>query len=317
MKETSIWVSIIIPVFNRETLVSSAIESALAQTYGLVEVLVVDDGSTDDTYQLLKQYDGKIRIITQPNRGQSAARNRGLVECSGEYVLFLDSDDYLEPFAVELLLAGLKKKEKESLDWGLSYGKMLTCDDRLVPLKQQRPRRYCSGNDVLPSLFFDNFVRTGTYLVRKTVLDQIGGFKEDLAVREDRLLLFLIAARSYFHFIDRYVVRYRRHGGARARNNPSQMFCQGARHLDYFFQEAPSPLPEAVIKAKPKLYGDLYMELFKTAWRNRLWNEAVAYYRAACKHQKRYFFYPKPLFRATFAALRQPKTNGVPPGQTP
>jgi glycosyltransferase involved in cell wall biosynthesis len=295
-------VSIIIPVYNRQDLVAAAIESALAQTESDIEVLVVDDGSTDDTLHVLERYGNNIRVITQPNRGQSAARNTGLARCSGEYVLFLDSDDWLEPFAIETLLAGLKEKQKESSDWGLAYGKMLTCDENLAPLKNQRKIYY--HGDVLQPLLFDNFVRTGTYLVKKSILNAVGGFKEDLVVREDRLLLFSIAAQTKFHFIDQFLVRYRRHEGLRARQNPLPTLKQGTRHLDYFFAETPAPLPSAVMKSRAKLYGLLHIDLFKTAWRNQLWHETVIHFRAAGWHQKRYYFYPKYLVRAIISLLK-------------
>ena len=227
MKEILSKVSIIIPVFNRQDLVASAIESVLAQTYSNIELIVVDDGSTDNTPYVLKRYD-TIKIVTQTNSGQSIARNAGLKISSGEYVLFLDSDDHLEPFAIKTLLAGLKEKEKESPEWGLAYGKMLTCDENLMPIENQRKSYYCG--DVLLPLLFDNFVRTGTYLVRKSILDALKGFKEDLAVREDRLLLFSIANRTKFFFIDQFIVRYRRHGGARAAQNPLRILHQETRH---------------------------------------------------------------------------------------
>lgn len=294
-------VSVIIPVFNRQELIAAAIDSALAQTYTDVEVVVVDDGSTDDTAKVLNSYGNAINAIFQDNRGQSAARNTGLAACSGQYVLFLDSDDCLEPHAIEMLLSGLQEKEKTSTDWGLAYGKMLTCDENLRPLKNQR-KRYYSGNVLLPILF-DNFVRTGTYLVEKNILDAVGGFKEDLVVREDRLLLFSIAARTQFHFVDQFLVRYRRHEGPRARQNSLPILNQGARHLDYFFTETPNPLPPSIIKAKARLYGLLHIDLFKIAWRNRMWCEAVDHFRAAVRHQKRYFLHPKYVTRALVSWL--------------
>lgn len=314
MKNSFYPVSIIIPVFNRPAFVTDAIESALAQSYNGVEVVVVDDGSTDDTPHVLRKYTDRIKIVTQPNRGQSAARNRGLVECSGEYILFLDSDDYLEPFAIESLFTALKRKEKETLDWGLSYGKRLTCNEKLVPLKTRR-KHYYSG-DVLPQLLFDNFVRTGTYLVRKSILETVGGFKEDLVVCEDLLLLYAVATRTKFHFINQFLVRYRRHGGPRARENLRQRLIQGTRHLDYFFAEVPSPVPAAIMMARSTLYGKLHVDLFKVAWQKRLWNQAALHFRAACIYRKRYFFYPKFLIRASLSAMRLSKKDGSLSGQT-
>ena len=110
-------VSIIIPVYNRPDLVRPTIESVLTQSYKDIEVILVDDGSSDDTGPVLQQYGDAIKIISQSHRGQSAARNTGIAGCSGEYVMFLDSDDCLETLAVESLLTALKEMEETQSDW--------------------------------------------------------------------------------------------------------------------------------------------------------------------------------------------------------
>src|SRR5690242_12522755 len=88
-------VSVIIPTFNRAALVTQAIDSALSQTHAPDEIVVVDDGSTDATPELLAQYGPTIRVVRQENRGRSAARNAGIQNSRGDLILFLDSDDVL------------------------------------------------------------------------------------------------------------------------------------------------------------------------------------------------------------------------------
>jgi glycosyltransferase involved in cell wall biosynthesis len=92
-----ILVSVIIPVYNRDSTIVAAVESALAQTYQNLEIVVVDDGSTDATVDVLKPYSDRIRLICQKNAGPSAARNRGVKESTGGIVAFLDSDDHWHP----------------------------------------------------------------------------------------------------------------------------------------------------------------------------------------------------------------------------
>lgn len=87
-------ISVIIPVFNRRDWIARAIDSVLSQDYAPVEIIVVDDGSTDGTREVLLSYGGRVRLITQSNRGVSAARNRGVAEARGGWIAFLDSDDY-------------------------------------------------------------------------------------------------------------------------------------------------------------------------------------------------------------------------------
>ena len=95
MKET---VSIIIPVYNSEPYLSRCLDSVLAQTYPKIEVLLIDDGSTDNSYAICQQYaqrDSRMKVIHQQNQGAAAARNTGLDNATGEYIMFCDSDDIL------------------------------------------------------------------------------------------------------------------------------------------------------------------------------------------------------------------------------
>lgn len=99
MASTNALVSIIIPIYNVESYLAQCLDSILGQSYKNIEVICIDDGSTDSSGAIAQQYankDPRVRIITQANAGQSAARNRGLEQASGEYVAFIDSDDYID-----------------------------------------------------------------------------------------------------------------------------------------------------------------------------------------------------------------------------
>ncbi|MGD9971906.1 MAG: glycosyltransferase family 2 protein, partial [Desulfatirhabdiaceae bacterium] len=95
-------VSVIIPTFNRCEWVREAIDSVLAQTFQTVELIVVDDGSTDKTYDMLMTCGDSIKVIRQSNRGVSAARNQGIVQSTGQYIALLDSDDLWLPRKIEI-----------------------------------------------------------------------------------------------------------------------------------------------------------------------------------------------------------------------
>src|SRR5512146_2623719 len=98
-------VSIIVPAYNAAPYLGHAIESALAQTWHKVEVIVVDDGSTDTTLSAARQYESaRVKVLTQPNRGAPAARNLALQHAQGEYILCLDADDCISPEKVEAQL---------------------------------------------------------------------------------------------------------------------------------------------------------------------------------------------------------------------
>ena len=94
-------VSVIIPTYNRADLIGETIESVLKQTFDDFEIIIVDDGSTDATGEVVRKFDGPIKYLYQDNRGRSCARNRGFEASSGDYVCFLDSDDVLKPMMIE------------------------------------------------------------------------------------------------------------------------------------------------------------------------------------------------------------------------
>lgn len=118
MFDSRIKVAIIIPAYNVEKYIHRAIESSINQTYHNIEIIVVDDGSTDSTFDIIHSYaakDDRIRPFCQPNGGVSGARNKALDMCQSDYVLFLDSDDWLELSAVKELVCKIDPKETEKL----------------------------------------------------------------------------------------------------------------------------------------------------------------------------------------------------------
>ena len=107
-------VSVIVPVYRVENYLRTCIDSILAQTYSDLEVILVDDGSPDGCPAICDEYakqDARVRVIHQKNAGLSAARNAGLDLCQGEYITFIDSDDFVHPRFVELLLKCLPERE--------------------------------------------------------------------------------------------------------------------------------------------------------------------------------------------------------------
>lgn len=117
MSATSV-VSIVIPVFNAEHYLEDCLNSAIQQTRSEIEIICVNDGSTDSSGRILKRFqalDSRIVVLSQPNLGLSLARNRGLTRATGEYVMFLDSDDALDLEAVEKLVAISREENLDAL----------------------------------------------------------------------------------------------------------------------------------------------------------------------------------------------------------
>jgi glycosyltransferase involved in cell wall biosynthesis len=192
-------VSILIPTYNRARLLSRAINSVLNQTYQEFELIVVDDGSIDNTNEVIKSFnDLRIRYIRlEQNRGSAAARNIGINAAQGEYIAFQDSDDEWQP---EKLEKQMRIFENASAQVGVVYtGFYLINGDR---------KKYIPGpniktkGDIYNELLKGNFVGTPAAVVRKRCFEKVGVFDEHLPGLEDWELFIRISEHYMFAYID-------------------------------------------------------------------------------------------------------------------
>ena len=181
-------VSIVIPCFNAAPYVGDAIRSGLEQTYPHREVIVIDDGSTDGSVDVLKSFGSAIRWETGPNRGACAARNRGWQMAQGELIQFLDADDWLYPQKLERQVAALAASPEatpvcdgEVIEDGQVVKRFIappTCDDSFIPLL----------NGPLP---------TPSPLHRRSAIERVGGFLESLPCSQERDLHLRLACHGW------------------------------------------------------------------------------------------------------------------------
>lgn len=205
-------VSVIIPAYNSAWCVAEAIDSALSQTYPEVEVLVVNDGSTDNTLQILEGYGSRIRVLTQPNAGLSAARNAGILSTAGDFLVFLDADDRLLPAMVERLLAPML----ENPGCAVAYGGFYQIDGdgrRFGESSLDRP----SGR-VFEILTGDGLIQICAAMVRRSSLARSGLFDPMLRQIEDRDLWMRLAFYYEFAFVPEFIAEYRSTPGSMSRN---------------------------------------------------------------------------------------------------
>ena len=172
-------VSVIIPAYNQGDYLAEAIESVLAQTYSHFEILVIDDGSTDNTADVAKSFsDPRVRYIFRENGGLSAARNTGLKHASGELITFLDSDDLFLPEK----LSTLKAEMENHPEVGLTAGQAIMIDDR----SQRLDKMVDSPLPENPAqLLLGNPIHVGSVLVKRAWLDQVEPFDESFRACED------------------------------------------------------------------------------------------------------------------------------------
>ena len=197
-------VSVIIPTFNREDVIANAVESALRQTYTKLEVIVIDDGSTDNTESQLKYFLSKIRFVRQSNHGPSAARNKGIEIARGEIIAFLDSDDLWNETKIERQVAVLQSAG-EHVPCCLCNAK-LRADDRedtesfsvaeIVPTVDEG--LWLNPAEIFATrfVFFNQAVA-----IRKWALDRVGGFDESLWLLEDWDLALRLSKLGPWAFI--------------------------------------------------------------------------------------------------------------------
>ena len=197
-------ISAVIPTYNHASYIASAIESVLSQTVGVDEIIVVDDGSTDETVQVVRRFSERIRYIFQPNAGLSAARNTGIRLATGNWLAFLDADDFWSPNKIELQLVALT----QSPEAVLCYGGVVLHD---VTLCVNTAVSATAPQKIWPLLRFKNCI-TGSgsaVLVRKDVVLEAGGFAESLTACEDWDLWVRLARQHPFTAVSDPVVTLR------------------------------------------------------------------------------------------------------------
>lgn len=195
-------VSVIIPTYNRARYICRAINSVLDQTFTDHEIIVVDDGSTDNTRELLAQYDGKIVYIPQTNQGISESRNRGIRAARGEYIAFLDSDDVWisEKLAIQVDL--LDHNEK----LGIVCSKM-TIFDEAGNQRGTKPEER-TGKNFKELVEIGGDLPTSTVMTRKACFDKVGVFDKTLPPMEDFEMWVRIASQYDIYMLPEKVLAY-------------------------------------------------------------------------------------------------------------
>jgi len=179
---TSPTVSVILPVYNSASTLARAIDSILTQTSSDYEIIVVDDGSTDDIDRAIAPYLDRLRFIRQPNRGASAARNTACRSARGQLLAFLDADDFWHPRKLEIQLAVFASRPDIVLCWTLFRRHRSDGPPPIDAIPAVPPAEYVSSFD---ALFLAPYLGTPTVMLRKDRFMEVGGFREDLQSAED------------------------------------------------------------------------------------------------------------------------------------
>jgi glycosyltransferase involved in cell wall biosynthesis len=254
-------VSVVVPTFNQRALLPSAVRSVLLQTVGPLEVIVIDDGSTDGTEAISASLPPMVRYIRQENAGVSAARNRGIREARGDWVAFADADDEWLPNKLEVQLAAVAAAPQ--CRWSVAGCDVIDLQGDPVPKLQGwrvfpvfREHRLAPGEffgrtlarldvnsgesrhrvytgDAFPLLFLGNFGLPSSLLVHRELLSQTRGFDERFRLAEETEYCHRLAAESPVAIVESSLVRYRiNHGGLTASRNNAELYSNALLSLD-------------------------------------------------------------------------------------
>ena len=199
------YISVIVPVFNGELTIQETINSILNQTFENIEVIISNDGSTDSTLEIVSNIsDSRIKILSYPNAGVSASRNRGIYQAKGEYISFMDADDLWTPDKLELQWQALQDNPQAAV----AYSWTDYIDESSKFLKSGR--RIKVNGDAFSKLLVTNFLENGSNpLISKKALEKVGGFDELLPVAEDKDMWLRLAANYEFVCVEKPQILYR------------------------------------------------------------------------------------------------------------
>jgi len=294
------FVSCIMAAWNAETTILESVQSVLAQSLGDLELIVIDDGSTDRTPELLSTLDDpRLTVQRQPNAGPSAARNHGARLARGEYLAFIDSDDVWLP---DKLLRQLEALE-QSLDAAVAYGWTDFVDANLKPLCADDRATY-SGS-VYKELLAHNFISSGSNtLIRRDAFSAVGGFDETLRAAEDWELHVRLAAGYHFAYVPEVVVRYRRRN-----DSLSSQTDQTEAHFLAANRKVFSHVPVELRQLEPKSRASFYRYAAVRATQSQPWHvqwpRAVRFGLTAARLDPRTFawHFSKPLVAFALVAV--------------
>jgi glycosyltransferase involved in cell wall biosynthesis len=257
-EETRSFVSVVIATYNMAKYLPSAIGSALAQKHVKVEVIVVDDGSTDSTQSVIKPFlsDPRVKYLHQANKGQAFAKNAGLNVSRSDYVAFLDADDMWMPDKLALQLPLFC----ESGNIGVVYSRHVPMNENDEVCGSVEHRLY--RGHVTEQLFVENFVPFGTAVVRRECFKALGGFREDIRMGIDYDLWLRFSTQFMFDYVDRPLLKYRVWSGQMS-NNSRGRYLNAIGIMKKFLEAYPGVVGESVQK---EAWAHTYVRFGRCLW---------------------------------------------------
>jgi len=259
-------VSVVIPTFNRAVYLPASIDSVLDQSFKDFELIVVDDGSTDNTQGVLKRYGSRLKCLYQPNGGASAARNLGVRHARAPWIAFQDSDDLSTPTRLETLIAYVR----EHPDCGMVFanggyvGEAEHRHETIIPASKSRQLE-ANGVTVV-DLFEKSIARLQASIISKAAYESIGGMDESLHICHDLDLFFRLFMRYRVMYLDRLVFFYRTHPGNMTGNEELRL-TENIRVIEKLIHDYPEAHDQIGKNLVARRLAYRYYRLAKGRWR--------------------------------------------------
>lgn len=308
-------VSVVMPAYNARPYLEQAIRSVLDQDYPAIELIVVDDGSSDGTPDDAARFGARVRVLRQHNAGPAAARNKGMAAARGELIAFLDADDVWLPGKLSAQVRCLREHPAVAIVYGGFLRWCANADGAFAPppaplvAKPALPLVAGQSGWIYTDLLFDNIVHVITAMVRRPVLDCLGGFDETLRTGEDYDFWLRASRQFQAARLNQTLACYRLHAASttrvpRAENNEYQVL---RKMLEKYGATGPDGVSAAPSRVRGRLFQLCFSHGYFHYWRGSPGVAAQAF-RAALGHAwwrpKAWAYWALSTFRAHFARFR-------------
>jgi glycosyltransferase involved in cell wall biosynthesis len=267
-------ISVVIATYNRANYLSQTIDSVLAQTFKSFELIVVDDGSSDDTRAILQSYGDRLRVYYQDNRGPSAARNLGVRQARGSWIAIQDSDDLCRDNHLEVLYDHVARHPDCGMVFGNGAYLVGPEHGRPTIIPAAKSRRLARAGVTLDDLFDKSIVRLQGSLISRRAYDEVGQHDESLRICMDLDLAFRIFMTFPVCYIDETVFRYRKHEGNIGRNEELRLI-ENIRVIEKLVKDYPAAGKLLGTQKVASRIAYRYYKLAKGRWQRGQCNDAV------------------------------------------
>ena len=274
-------VSVLMPVYNGEKFLAETIENILAQSYNNIELIIVDDGSTDASYEIATSYvnaDKRVKVFTQPNTGAWAARNRAFEESSGEYIMYMDADDLISSTKIERQVQILQKCDRHtvaSCEWDIFYHKIS---------EAKFPQRLIYKNYEYPIALITDMLNSGEMMLiscwlmtRELILRIPGGWDKGITINDDGVFFTkVLKLASKVIFCPNAYVYYRRGHASLSTNDIYSEAKLQALFNSYIAQAKILWSVDASMTVRMAIARNMALVMCKTRYGSPLYQKAIA-----------------------------------------